>query len=284
MWFHKKKTKGQPAVWALITILTFPIILMAAELLGAPGLWPFAWAVLATVAVLVLEVLARGKLWIFEPGFVERISHNETPLRLLVVVGAILLILETGLIFAIATNRNYDGDLMGMIMRRQCAAQYDKKAKSLCQFLQTPRLNSGKLMPELDLIGSSMRTYTAKKWFEDEPMVTCSQKKVEQSEIKDYTIEYVALLHCTSWRVDERGILDSKEEKTAFAGATLREDLNGFYKVEKWTDDPANADWNEVLKEIALDSRFKVKSLKISPEFLASLQTQEYYQAVGLLK
>lgn len=134
----KRKNNGHPEVWAVLTILTFPIVLVATDVLDFEGLWPFLLALSATFIVILLEALVRGKLWIFEKGFIDHISHPELPARIIIFVGATLLILETALIFSVATNRRFDKTLLGIVLRKSCSAKYDPSSAALCDFLQTP--------------------------------------------------------------------------------------------------------------------------------------------------
>jgi len=124
--------RGHPAVWAFLTIVSFPIVLMASDALGARGLWPFAYAILATLAVLILELLVRGGLWPFEKGFVEHIGHPDTPIRILIFIGATLLVLETALIFTVATDRRIDPELVRFVAEKQCSAHPDQLIQGLC--------------------------------------------------------------------------------------------------------------------------------------------------------
>ncbi|MBI4138809.1 hypothetical protein HY479_01525 [Candidatus Uhrbacteria bacterium] len=130
------RIKGHPDVWAFLTIVTFPIVLVTADSLGIEGLWPFLVAALATAFVIVLEAAVRGRLWIFEKGFIDHISHPEMPARLVLVLGITLLILESALIFFVASDRRFDLSLLGLVARKQCAARaYEADAARLCDLL-----------------------------------------------------------------------------------------------------------------------------------------------------
>lgn len=279
MWFRKYETKGHPKVWAVISVIAFPVVLLAAQGLGAPGLWPIVWAASATLLVLLCEVMARGRLWISEPNLAEFISHPETPIRLLIFSGAILLILETALIFLVATNRRMDDGLIGLVMRKQCSAEYDKTARSLCGYLQAPRDALGRILFQNDLAAYALRAETAKQWFANESLVTCAQRKIDQLATSEFDLYYAGLIHCAAWQIDQAGQLQVKTEKTGFAGIWLTKDANGFYAAGKWTDNPNSDQWSETLKSMAESAKTRIQSLSISSEFKQALRAETLKRA-----
>ena len=283
MWFSHHEPKGHPLVWAVLSVLAFPVILLVAQALGSPGLLPLAWAAAATLIILLCELIARRRLWIFEPQLADFISHPETPLRLLLVLGCVLLILETALIFLVATNRHMDDGLIGLVMRKQCSAGYDKNARALCGYLQAPRNALGQALIQNDLAAYTLRAETAKQWFANESLATCAQRKVTQASVNQFDLYYVGLVHCTAWQIDADNQLQVKTEKTGFAGIWLTKDTNGFYSASKWTDDPSSDQWSATLKTLAQDAKAKVQSLSISPEFIKALRAETLKRALILV-
>jgi hypothetical protein len=129
-----KRKKIHSSLWAFLTIITFPVVLVSADILDVRGILPFIFAIVATLFILTLEVAITGRLWMFEDKFINRIGDPEMHIRLLVFVGAFLLILESALILIAATNRRMDPLLLQMIVNKQCSAPRGlDEGQSLCR-------------------------------------------------------------------------------------------------------------------------------------------------------
>ncbi len=121
-------------LWAFLTIIAFPIVLISADILDVSGILPFIFAIVATLLILTLEVAITGRLWMFEDKFINRIGDPEMHIRLLIFVGAMLLILESALILLAATDRRIDPLLLQMIVNKQCSAPRGlDDGQSLCR-------------------------------------------------------------------------------------------------------------------------------------------------------
>lgn len=135
-----KQKNGHSALWAFISIIAFPIVLISADILEVGGLLPFIFAMVATLVILTLEAGITGKLWMFEDKFINRIGDPEMHVRLLIFVGAMLLILESALLFMAATDRRMDPLLLQMIVNKQCSAPRGlDDGQSLCRDLLNNR-------------------------------------------------------------------------------------------------------------------------------------------------
>jgi hypothetical protein len=268
----KQKNNGHPEIWAVLTILTFPIVLVATDVLDFEGMWPFMIALTATFVVILFEALVRGKLWIFEKGFVDHISHPELPARIIIFVGATLLILETALIFSVATNRQFDRTMLGLVMRKSCSAKYDKTSVALCNFLQAPADSNGeRVQQKFDQISFVTREAAAKAWFPNESFVTCADQKIKLSTISQETCANSSVMHCSSWKVDGNGVLRVKKSITQFTRTSLTKDESGSYKVSSFEDDATS----EELRQI---------SYQISPELITILHAEAFSRAQSFLK
>ncbi len=127
---------GHPSIWAVLTLLAFPIVLVTTNMLGVQGLRPFWYALIATFVVLLLEALVRGRLWPFEDGFIESIGHPETPFRIFVFLGSLLLLIETVFIFSILTDKNLDQALVRLVAQKNCTATVETQGqKDVCRLL-----------------------------------------------------------------------------------------------------------------------------------------------------
>lgn len=280
-----KRQNGHPEVWAFLTIITFPIVLIATDLLGAEGLWPFGFALLGTFSILVLEAVVRGRLWPFEEGFIDRIGHPDTPLRILIFLGATLLILETTLIFAVSTDRRFDPALIGFITDKECAARQDPISNQLCLWLNQPLMARSATIQKGSLMDYAVRRYAAQAWFPDEALVTCTERNVQRATDSSTGVERVVyLVHCASWKLDGAGELKQKSKNTTFVGSTLQPADDGGYRVVAWTEDPNSEEWKTTLGPIADGSRDRVLGLAILPEFEAALQEEALQRAQTLLQ
>jgi hypothetical protein len=277
--------QGHPEVWAFLTIVTFPIVLIASELLGAGGWWPFLYAILATFSVLVLEAIVRGRLWPFEQGFVNHIGHPETPYRILVFLGATLLILETVVVVGVATDPRFDGPLLGLVIQKQCALRNASRvADSVCRFLTEPRLASGKARTT-DLSEYAVLTHATKTWMPNGGFVTCSSKNMmRRVDSERNTVRELDLIHCTDWKLDNQGALQPLTQQTKYAAALLAKQANGLYTVSAWSEDPGHETWTTALGDIATVCRERVQALGILPELETALNAEALAKAQMVLK
>ena len=132
-------THGHPGFWAALTMLTFPAILVLGTAYDVSVLWAFADAVGVTLLIFVAEAVLRRRLWIFEVGYVEHISHPDTPWRILVFLGMVLLVLETALILVTVTDRRMDRSLLRLVVSKECISPRDDSALALCEQLTRMR-------------------------------------------------------------------------------------------------------------------------------------------------
>lgn len=275
---------GHPEIWAFLTIITFPLVLIASDLLGAGGWWPFLYAILATFSILVLEAIVRGRLWPFEKGFVDHIGHPETPYRILVFLGATLLILETVVVVGAATDPRFDSALLGLVIEKQCAIRESSRvADSVCRFLTEPHQRSNQARTA-DLSEYTMLAHAAKTWMPDGGLVTCSAKTMlRRIDAEKQTIRDLSLIHCTDWKIEEKGALQPTRQRTHYAGALLTKNPSGLYGVSVWSEDPGQESWNEALGDIATVCRDRVQALGILPDLETALNAEALAKAQALL-
>lgn len=127
-----QKTSSSASVWAVISILSFPTVALSLAALGWNSFAAFLLACLATISILILEAFTRGKVWIFDDKFRHIFDHKDTPFRILVVVGGVLLILETALIIETFRNPAFDGFMLNIMAKKQCASPTSYVAKIIC--------------------------------------------------------------------------------------------------------------------------------------------------------
>jgi len=281
----KSKHRGTPGFWAALTILAFPVVLLSTDLLGLSGLWPFALAILASLAILALEILVRGRMWMFEEEYAERLHHPRTPIRIILVAAGVVLILETALILAVAVDRRTNDALLGLVLRKECrVAETDAFAQSLCRFLHgQPVQDDGTVdvTPATfkDPVSLALRSHAARTWYEDEPLVTCANRKVDQLIENESSLRHAALVECIAWRISPQGKLQVKTSRTAFIGAHLEKERDGLYRVLSWSDGPAEENWEDVLGAIATRARRISLSVSVLEELRAILHAESLGRA-----
>jgi hypothetical protein len=258
---HVTKTKGHPGVWAFLTVLTFPIVLVATDIMGFPGLLPFVYAALATLGILMLEALVRGRLWPFEPEFEKVIGEPELPLRLLIFLAALVLVLESFVIFVAIINRGFDTVLLQLITTKECAAAYDTNAVSLCEHLTGSSSINLPKTKTLDPAGFAVRQASGKQWFPAATLVTCASRAVFSDLGGTSGIRReIDLVSCTDWRLDG-AVFHANSSTIRFTATRLSLGDDGFFRVDAWSDDPTNQNWTSAMGDLATTTREKVNSI-----------------------
>ncbi len=216
-------------VWAAITILSLPIAAMAFSAMDFHPIAVFLLAACITFVIVVVETIVRGKIWIFQERFKDTFGHPDTPFRILIVAGGVLLILQTFLIVQIFTNPNIDHLMLNVILRKQCerypggltskicpmfmpvsvtrsyALRYSLEAEALRHIIPTATLGSCAVVP-------------LKEWPKPEPSIS---------------VDFFA--YCVPW--SESGNQDLANAKAAVVQAVMDTKADGFYAARTWSQD-----------------------------------------------
>ncbi|MBU1349167.1 hypothetical protein KJ781_03825 [Patescibacteria group bacterium] len=279
---RKRSGNGHPNVWAFLTLATFPIVLIATDMLGLHGVWPFVYAILATLIVLALEGTIRGKLWPFEPHFAECLGHPDTPIRILLFLGGVLLILETSLIAIIALDRRTDMALIGFVARKECTAWHDPSSSSLCRRLMDEKRSTA-AAPTVDGRSFAIRTRALQEWYPDAPLATCAVRQA--ASWTDTSSHYaLAYAHCVSWSIDGQGKLKADGATTRYVAVNLNEGEETLPHVSGWSDDMNDPSWDMTLREHAEDGRDRVRSSSVLSDILPVLQAEAKIRAEAILQ
>lgn len=113
-------TRGQTRFWALASFVTLPLALIVFAGLGLTALSAFALGLLATLLVLTLNLFIEGSLWVSREEWRELFDSPDASLRLAMIAGALLLIVESAAIFYILAAPGSDEVLLKLIEQRQC--------------------------------------------------------------------------------------------------------------------------------------------------------------------
>lgn len=114
-------SRGQTRFWAAASLITLPFSLIIFASIGLTALTAFALGVFATMLVLTLNLFIEGSLWISREQWQEMFENPEASMRLAIVAGALLLIVESAAIFYIVASPGADELLLKLIEQRQCA-------------------------------------------------------------------------------------------------------------------------------------------------------------------
>lgn len=89
-------------VWSALTFAGFIVAYIAAIVLGAQGLLPFAYGAAMLISILLVEALVHGQLWPFADGYRELLADTDgIALRLVFFCGILLLVLESAILISL---------------------------------------------------------------------------------------------------------------------------------------------------------------------------------------
>ncbi len=108
--------------WAFLTFLAFPIGSGIAHGFDLTPISAFGVGMGSSLTIILANVLAEGRLWMFAPKWQARFQHPEFSFRLALVTGALLLIVETLLFVLFFTEGSLDEQLIRLVFARQCQA------------------------------------------------------------------------------------------------------------------------------------------------------------------
>lgn len=106
--------------WAALTLLSFPTASFIATYFGSNAISSFFWGMGASLSMMVANILAEDRLWMFAPKWRTRFEHPEFAFRLALITGALLLILESFLLVTFFTEGSLDQSLINLVFSRQC--------------------------------------------------------------------------------------------------------------------------------------------------------------------
>ncbi|MFO0765152.1 MAG: hypothetical protein U0487_03885 [Patescibacteria group bacterium] len=126
--------------WAILTVIAFPIGMLAAGAANASSLTAFLAGMLSCFAVLFANAAADGRLWMFHPAWKARFDHPEFSYRLAIFCGALLLIVQTIFLVFVLFGATGNRAMLKLVFERECMApRYG--IESFCQSLDTTLKN-----------------------------------------------------------------------------------------------------------------------------------------------
>lgn len=278
-------TTGHPRVWAVLTILAFPIVLLAGEIFGFSWAVSFGLALLASFLILCLEGLTRKRSWLFEKPFEDLLGQPDLSLRLIVFVGALLLILESALILIIATNEDFTEQLVELTLYKQCYAEKSRADSRLCAYLK--KSEDGFIRQNFNLKNSeglAMRNAAAKAWFPDEQLVSCAERLINRTAYGYAGYLHLSIVHCTAWQINATGSLEASKAITRYAAAAITQNGVGMPTATYFSDDANDENWKSAMGKAAQKYADLFYSLPISQNLITALQAEALGRAQSLLR
>jgi hypothetical protein len=224
--------KQADAVWALITLLTLPSVALSLTAIGWSSTTSFIFACLATLAVLVIQALVCGRIWIFNDRFSHIFDHEETSFRILVVSGGVLLVLETFLILQFMQNPAMDGFFLDIIAQKQCLEPRTSVAKTFCPMFRPT--NKVAIDRSRFALVRSLEDAAEKHLIPGSISGSCLAMLWQNPDQTQPSPTVRFLAHCQSWQADSCA---SAKTESALITADLSRNDQGFYSPTSWQTD-----------------------------------------------
>lgn len=246
-----KTCDPQSAVWMGITIFVFPFIALIADLYGFHPAVSFGLGAIASIIILVIELITRKRVWFFDPCIKEWIEHPLLAHRLIGFLGIVLLLFLSFLMVGFLMNPALDQNVMRFILNRQCSNPQTRWMASVCRIPE--------IEPEraTDPVSAAIRTEAAKRMYPESSLVTCAQKTINQTR-DEVTVIRSAIIRCDQWVI---GTLMQKpvsfQSTQALIMVKLIVQQDGSYLVQEWSEDSSSDAWSIIGEEIASSTLVK---------------------------
>lgn len=120
--------------WAITSLLALPASLIYFSYQGVTAFTSFFLGILATLLVLLLNVIMERRLWMFQAHWHEAFSRPDASLRLVILAGALLLIVESLAIMYLLVSPAADEALLQMVREHRCLVPSPQYAE-FCELL-----------------------------------------------------------------------------------------------------------------------------------------------------
>lgn len=233
------------AMWAVLTVISFPIVSLSMSWLGADPFISFLLGAAASLLVLLLEGAVRGRWWISEPAVTVILGDSAFGLRLLILSGIVVLLFQSFVLTGFVTNGAFDGNVVNFILRRECAPPTNALFIRLCRAAEIPTAGL-----DTDLSGAAVREAAEKRFFAG-GLITCAERPLA-IKFGPQTFVRGSFVRCDRWvisRIAGRPISVQTVKRPVIARLAVRAD--GTYRVDGWSDDASSPDWTAVGGSIA---------------------------------
>lgn len=128
------KRAPQMVFWMFASLAALPASLLYFSSRGVSALSSFLLGILATLLVLFLNMILEGSLWMFHAEWRHIFERPDASLRLVVVAGALLLIVETMAIMYLLVSPGADEAFLVLVRQHRCLVP-EPNYQDLCQLL-----------------------------------------------------------------------------------------------------------------------------------------------------
>ena len=169
---QKRGASGDPraALWATLTIVAFPLVAMSMGWFGVDPFTSFVFGAAASLLVLTVEAVVRGRWWISDPAIARIFSDPSFGYRLLVLVGIVVLLFQSLVLVGFMTDPSFDGNIVRFVLERQCEAPSNAFFSRLCREAAKPPTST-----DIDLVTSAVREAAETRFFAG-GLITCAAK------------------------------------------------------------------------------------------------------------
>lgn len=245
---QKRGTSSDPraALWATLTVVAFPLVAMSMGWFGVDPFTSFVFGAAASLLVLMIEAVVRGRWWISDPAMARVFTDPSFGYRLLVLVGIVVLLFQSLVLVGFMTDPSFDGNIVRFVLERQCSGPTDSFFGRLCRVATKPPSAS-----DIDLVTTAVREAAETRFFAG-GLITCAAQPLA-TKIGEQSYTYAALVRCDRWVVGRiAGQPISVETVQRPVVAILGIQADGTYRVNGWSDDPTSEEWTRLGGAIAL--------------------------------
>lgn len=237
-------------VWAVIGIASFPTVALSLAALGWKTYTSFIMACVVTLAILLIEALVRGKIWIFQKQFEHIFNHQETPFRVLVVAGGALLVLETLLLIQFFQNPAMDRFILNMVAKKQCSNRQTPISHVICPLFERPVSNRQNfaLIYSLEAAAKSHLMPTSLAGSCVVRLLNNPISGQETTEVKFFT-------YCQTWQAD--ACQKSSVGDLAIINAQLSKNSQGFFTPTAWQEDKESNEYKSLVGDNGLQQQIE---------------------------
>jgi hypothetical protein len=225
--------RGTDAIWAALTILGLPVIALSLTGMDISPVYAFLIACVATLLIMAAEALVRGKLWFFQEKFVRVFGHEQTPFRVLLLAGGVLLILQTFLLIQLIWNPNVDGVILNLIVRKQCGNPQTQLSTFLCPLFNPPTYDF-KEFPVIFSLENSAKAHL----MPTEVFGTCTAIPLENMPNPEARMVIRFFAACVPWSQTA-----NEPPMMRIIRTELMRDDSGFYVPLTWQEDTASDEY-----------------------------------------
>ncbi len=234
-----KEKPTSDTAWAVITIASFPIVALSLAALGWKSYTSFIMACLVALAILFVEALVRGRVWIFQDKFQHIFDHHETPFRILVVTGGVLLILETILLIQFFQNPAMDGYILNLVARKQCYNSQAPFAHLICPIFEKARI------PRQEYALDYSMEQAAKSHLLPTALAgSCVTVPISQNK-GNATCSAEFFAYCQAWKADS--CQNTNPGEVAMVTAQFIKNAEGFFVPTSWQEDRQSEEYKKIM-------------------------------------